>query len=450
MKPNQTASDRDDSSSTSSRASRRAFLGSAATLSALAFAGCMGSDGSGAATETATDTPMATATETPTPTEEPMTETETETMQRVDPDVPVLNYALTLEHLENAFYRDGLAAFSDDELMSASVLSNFDEQVRMDVPEYLTVVGEHEAAHVEAIAATVEQLGGTPVEEAEYDFGYETPSEFLGVAQALENTGVAAYAGAAPSIHSNDVLSAAAGIHSVEARHASFLNLVNGDSPYPKAVDEARSMAEVLEIAGQFVTSDTSGMSESPETMEKPIARKQENEVSDLDVLNYALTLEHLENAFYRDGLAAFSDDELMSADALSVFSEDLRATVPGRLATVGEHEAAHVTALTDVVEQLGGTPVEEAEYDFGYETPSEFLGVAQALENTGVAAYAGAAPTVQNDDIFAAAIGIHSVEARHASFLNELNVSSPFPAGVDEAMTMAEVREVAGQFIVN
>jgi rubrerythrin len=450
MKSNQTASDRDASpTDRSDRSSRRAFLGSAATLGAVTLAGCTGGDGSGGgSTETATETATATPTETATatPTDEP---TETEPMEAVNPDVPVLNYALTLEHLENAFYRDGLAEFADDELMNADVLSAFGEGVRMDVPAYLKVVGEHEAAHVEALTATVEQLGGTPVEEAEYDFGYGTPSEFLAVAQALENTGVAAYAGAAPSVHSNDVLAAAAGIHSVEARHASFLNLVNGDSPYPKVVDEAKSMSEVLEVAGQFVTSDTSGMTEEPETMSKPIARTQEDDVSDLDVLNYALTLEHLENAFYRDGLAEFADDELMDASGLSPFGEELRAKVPGHLATVGEHEAAHVTALADVVEQLGGTPVEEAEYDFGYETPSEFLGVAKALENTGVAAYAGAAPTVTNDDIFAAAIGIHSVEARHASFLNELNVESPFPDGVDEAMSMADVREIAGQFIV-
>lgn len=48
------------------------------------------------------------------------------------------------------------------------------------------------------------------------------------------------------------------------------------------------------------------------------------------------------------------------------------------------------------------------------------------------------------------AVLGIHSVEARHASFLNELNVSSPFPVGVDAATSMAEVKEIAGQFIVN
>jgi hypothetical protein len=93
------------------------------------------------------------------------------------PDVPILNYALTLERLEHAFYRDGLAEFGEDELMNADVLSSFGQQIRMEVPEYLDTLRAH------------------------------------------------------------------------EARHAAFLNLVNGDLPYPKGVDEA------LEIAGGFVTS---------------------------------------------------------------------------------------------------------------------------------------------------------------------------------------------------
>lgn len=170
----------------------------------------------------------------------------------------------------------------------------------------------------------------------------------------------------------------------------------------------------------------------------------------DVPLLNYALTLEHLENAFCREGLDTFSDDELMNADLLSNFGQEIRMEVPEYLATAGAHEAAHVTALSDTIEQLNGTPVSEGEYDFGYETPSEFLGVAQALENTAVAAYKGAAPTVSNDAVFNAAISIHSVEARHASFLNELNATSPFPNGVDEPQTMSEVEEIASQFIVN
>ncbi|WP_135852005.1 ferritin-like domain-containing protein [Halorussus salinus] len=437
----------DDSSDTDSTRSRRAFLGGASALGAVALAGCTGGGDDTGSETTATET----MTEMMTTTAEETTTDETTTEAPTDPDVPVLNYALTLEHLENAFYREGLNEFADDELMGADALSSFGEEVRMDVPAYLQTVGDHEAAHVEAITATVEELGGDPVPEGEYDFGYETPSEFLATAKALENTGVAAYAGAAPKVVSNDVLAAAAGIHSVEARHASFLNFVNSDSPYPNAVDEAKSVEKVLEIAGQFVTSevDPSVYETNPPEERATPDRKADDDTSDVDVLNYALTLEHLENAFYREGMEEFSDDELMGADALSSFADDVRMKVPGHLQTVGDHEAAHVDALAATVEKLGGTPVEEAEYDFGYETPSEFLGVAKALENTGVAAYKGAAPTVSNDEVFSAAIGIHSVEARHASFLNELNLSSPFPKAVDEPKTMAEVKEIAGQFIV-
>jgi len=440
---------------------RRTVLGATVSLAAIGLAGCSSNDdgaGGGASTDEMEPTPTPTATDTPTdamgdmtatPTEEP-TETPTPTESMAAPDVPILNYALTLEHLENAFYRDGLEEFADDELMEADVLSNFGETVRMEVPEYLATVGAHEKAHVDALTATVEKLGGTPVGEGEYDFGYETPSEFLAVAQALENTGVAAYAGAAPQVVNNDILAAAAGIHSVEARHASFLNLINGDNPYPKGVDEAKSIDEVLEIAGGFVTSEVDPSVYDTGEDRPSHDRKADNDVTDVNVLNYALTLEHLENAFYREGLETFSDEQIMNADALMNFGSEVRMAVPDHLRTAGAHEAAHVSAIADTIEKLGGTPVEEATYDFGYETPSEFLGVAKALENTGVAAYKGAAPTVSNDDVFAAAIGIHSVEARHASFLNEINASSPFPKGVDEPKTMNEVKEIAGQFIVD
>ena len=435
---------------------RRTFLGATASLAALGLAGCSSDDGDGGGSTDAmdpTDTPMATPTDTmggmtDTPTDEP-TDTPTATDAMAAPDVPLLNYALTLEHLENAFYRDGLEEFADDELMNADALSNFGETVRMQVPEYLATVGAHEAAHVDALTTTVEDLGGTPVGEGEYDFGYETPTEFFAVAQALENTGVAAYAGAAPQVVNNDILAAAAGIHSVEARHASFLNLINGDNPYPDGVDEAMTIDEVLEVAGGFVTSEVDpSVYETGE--DRPTHdRKADNDVTDVNVLNYALTLEHLENAFYRDGLEEFSDQEIVDAEALADFGDEVRMAVPDHLRTAGAHEAAHVSALSDTIETLGGTPVEEATYDFGYGNPTEFLGVAKALENTGVAAYKGAAPTVSNDDVFAAAIGIHSVEARHAALLNELNLDSPFPAGVDEPKTMDEVIEIAGQFIV-
>jgi len=426
----------------SSRQTRRNFVGALAATSTIGLAGCSGDDST--PTATATEEPMDTETDTATP-----TETETATPEPPAPDVPILNYALTLEHLENVFYREGLDEFSDDELMNADALAKFDETVRMQVPDYLRTVGAHEKGHVDSLAATIEDLNGEAVVEGEYEFGYNTPSEFFKVGMALENTGVAAYAGASTNMVNNGLLTVAAGIHSVEARHAAFLNLVNDEVPYPDGVDQAKSVDEVLDIAGNFITSQV-----DPSVYElgddRPTHdRKAEDDTSDLDVLNYALTLEHLENAFYRDGLKQYSDAELKNADALSEFGSTVREKVPSHLERAGAHEAAHVSAITDTIEKLGGSPVEEANYDFGYTNPSEFLGVAKALENTGVAAYKGAAGTVMADAVFDAAISIHSVEARHASFLNELNLESPFPAAVDQPKSMEEVVEIASQFIV-
>ena len=98
----------------------------------------------------------------------------------------------------------------------------------------------------------VSDLGGEPVGEAEYTFEYESPETFIETAMILENTGVAAYKGAAPAIKNNDILSAAFGIHSVEARHAGFLNVLNQMSLYPNAVDEAKSPGEVQEDVQPF------------------------------------------------------------------------------------------------------------------------------------------------------------------------------------------------------
>lgn len=171
-------------------------------------------------------------------------------------DVDVLNYALTLEHLEDAFYRD--ATLSRETVTSSDALQGFNEEFRDQVYDNIVVIGEHESTHVDVLIQVIETLGGEPVQAAEYDFGVPRdadtgPEEYLATAQALENTGVMAYAGALNLIESPDLQTAAATIATVEARHAAYLNLLNGGMPFPDAFDEAKSMEEVLEIAGQFI-----------------------------------------------------------------------------------------------------------------------------------------------------------------------------------------------------
>jgi hypothetical protein len=160
---------------------------------------------------------------------------------------------------------------------------------------------------------------------------------------------------------------------------------------------------------------------------------------SDLDVLNYALTLEHLEFAFYRDGI-----------DQFTFGNDPFGRSIAANLAAIRDHEGAHVDTLIGVISDLGGEPVEEAEYDFGYTDAASFLATAAALENTGVSAYDGAGASLENPDLLTAAGTIVAIEARHAAYLNLVLGELPFPAAFETALTPAEVLEIAGPFIVS
>jgi rubrerythrin len=157
-------------------------------------------------------------------------------------DVEILNFALTLEYLEAAFYEQGLAEVGD--------LSG-------DAKSLATEIGSNEAEHVEALTATIEQLGGTPVEAPGVDFGnaFANQKAFLKLAQTLEDTGVSAYNGAAPAIESKEVLASAGSIVQVEARHAAAIRGLNGQPPVEGAFDKALEMQEVLDAVMPFVKS---------------------------------------------------------------------------------------------------------------------------------------------------------------------------------------------------
>jgi hypothetical protein len=158
-------------------------------------------------------------------------------------DLDVLNYALTLENLEYAFYRDGIGKFSFG-------MDPFEKSI----DDYLMAIRDHEGAHVETLRGVITQLKGTPVEEATYDFGYGgDPMKFLATAAALENTGVMAYDGAGQFLKDPDLLTAAVSIVAVEARYASYLNLINGTIPYPDGFEQAKAKDEILAVAGPFI-----------------------------------------------------------------------------------------------------------------------------------------------------------------------------------------------------
>ncbi len=184
-------------------------------------------------------------------------------------DIDILNFALTLEHLEAVFYTQGLRKFDRQDFRfffgpnrglppKAGLL----EVAGLKVHDYFEIIRDHEQTHVDTLISVIKDLGGEPVPEARYNFArtaFTSLKKFIAVAQLLENTGVTAYDGAVAHIEAAQLLTAGATIATVEARHASYLNLLNGDVPFPDTFDKPvapRTICEAVQAEnGGFIVS---------------------------------------------------------------------------------------------------------------------------------------------------------------------------------------------------
>ena len=153
---------------------------------------------------------------------------------------------------------------------------------------------------------------------------------------------------------------------------------------------------------------------------------------SDVDILNFALTLEYLESSFY--------DEAKTRAKA----SGELKSLI-GLLAS---DEKQHVEALTATIKSLGGKPVAEPKFDFPYGNTTGFLKLAQTFEDTGVSAYNGAAPSIKAKEVLASAGAIVQVEARHAAAIRLQNSAEPAPEAFDPPLDEAQVLKAVEPFI--
>jgi hypothetical protein len=114
-----------------------------------------------------------------------------------------------------------------------------------------------------------------------------------------------------------------------------------------------------------------------------------------------------------------------------------------------GAEEAAHVSALSAAIRELGGKPVAKPKFVFPATSESSFLKLASVLENTGVGAYNGAGPSLKSKKVLGAAGGIVQVEARHAAAIDLLLGNSPTPnGGFDVPLTKDQVLAKAGPLI--
>jgi rubrerythrin len=150
-----------------------------------------------------------------------------------------------------------------------------------------------------------------------------------------------------------------------------------------------------------------------------PKKKKKEKAAAggDVAIVQYALTLEHLETDFYN----AVLDSGVIKDPKLGEVAKMIR-----------DNEQEHVDALTATVEKLGGKPQKpKTNFDAVIEGGAKkVLQTAAEVENLGAAAYLGQAGRIQSKEVLAAALAIHTVEARHAAALNRVIGKTIVPDG--------------------
>ncbi len=372
-------------------------------------------------------------------------------------DLEIVQYALTLEHLETDFYN----AVLDSGVIKDKALGETAKMIR-----------DNEQEHVDALTATVEKLGGKPMRpKTNFDAVLEGGQEMiLQTAAVVENLGAAAYLGQAGRIQSKEILAAALAIHSVEARHAAALNTRGGQDHRPRrrlrqaglhgggpaagqAVPRLKElfMTEHNLAAPELAAIDVQGINRQSFIMRGAVAAgavyglgavgpfvrqaiAQEGG-SDVDILNFALTLEYLEAAFYTQALKQVGD---LKGDVKSLATE------------IRDNENEHVAALEMTIKDLGGTPVKAPGVDFGsaFANQKAFLKLAQTFEDTGVSAYNGAAPAIESKDVLAAAGSIVQIEARHAAAIRLLRGQPISDGGFDKSLEMQAVLDAVQPFV--
>jgi hypothetical protein len=189
--------------------------------------------------------------------------------------------------------------------------------------------------------------------------------------------------------------------------------------------------AFIAACGGSSTTSPSSSASGSGSTTGGAPTSKSSSS-GDLGIVNYALTLEYLEAQFYDKVIAS----HLFSGSVLST------------LKSFGAEEHQHVAALKKVASSLG-TPAAKPTGKFPLKSASQVAKLAATVENLGASAYLGQAPMIQSKEILAAALAIHTIEARHAATLNSVLKMSPTPDGAfAKPMSMSQVLAAVKPFI--
>lgn len=208
---------------------------------------------------------------------------------------------------------------------------------------------------------------------------------------------------------------------------------VTGTQGAPAQINPSASQA----VAGNSTVPDPKRNANSP-FLTIPASGKSATP-GDIDILNFALGLEYLEADFYARVVAAHQARAYLSEK--SFFAAQKLAM----------DEAAHVSAITEIITARGATPVAKPEFKFpvgAFISNVGFLDTASAMEETGVGAYLGAAPKVQSKNVLRFAASVYGIETRHASLIRLLGGRMFALTDIEVPLTVAEVMQRVAPFM--
>ncbi|CAF9903025.1 MAG: hypothetical protein GOMPHAMPRED_000067 [Gomphillus americanus] len=158
--------------------------------------------------------------------------------------------------------------------------------------------------------------------------------------------------------------------------------------------------------------------------------------ITDVDVLQFALVLEHLENVFYKGAIQKFSEADFAKAGFSDFYLRNLKF--------IAHDEESHVDLLEKGLTAAGSKPNQACTYSFPYTDVKSFVGLSGVLEGVGTSAYLGAAPAITSKDYLTIAGSILVTEAKHTSLqrynLGQIAPENPYgtPLGPNEVFTLA------------
>ncbi|KZP21753.1 hypothetical protein FIBSPDRAFT_740051 [Athelia psychrophila] len=196
-------------------------------------------------------------------------------------DILVLQFADVLEQLESQFYSEALSTFQIADFVTAGFS---DAQIPI---QLFTNIQVDESTHSTILQAAIKAEGAQPLSGCKFDFSsvLTDVATMAATARLVENVGVGAYLGAATLLTDPQLLSAAATILTIEARHQTILNLIAGGTAIPASFDIALTPPQVLAIAGAFISGCDTGI-----TSNTPLAVTNKGTVAVGTTLSFSST----------------------------------------------------------------------------------------------------------------------------------------------------------------